>query len=306
MSGWRCRPASLSVALIALAACLPLLAQQPAPLANADVAKMLAARLGESVIVAAIAHANETAFDTTPDALARLKKAGATDAVLTAMITARRPAPASLPSAPAAPPAAAASAAATPAPASTRPSRSSGIYVEVARPGTAPDLVPLEPTVIARTRTRGTAASMFTMGIAKTEFVAELRGPRASLRITDPQPTFYFYFPDRGGPLDQGPFVGWLAAASSPNEFVLLEMYRERDRRDMIVGRGSAWGASSGVDSENTVAVTIERLAPGEYRVRPESPFTHSGEFCFFYSVGAGALGGGGVGKLFDFGIDVR
>lgn len=180
-----------------------------------------------------------------------------------------------------------------------------GIYIEQTVDGKT-DLVPLEPTVISRVRTQGGWASRFTAGIAKTEMVAEIRGWRAALRTTVHQPTFYFYFDDRSGGFGggAGPFVGWLASASSPNEFVLLQMYEEDDRRELSLGKGNAGGASSGVESENTVSMRIERLAPGAYRVIPDESLGQE-EFCFFYAAGAGTLAAGNtVAKLFDFGVD--
>lgn len=143
-----------------------------------------------------------------------------------------------------------------------------------------------------------------TFGIAKNEIVAELRGPRANLRTTQQQPTFYFYFDTDSRSELSGPFVGWLAAASSPNEFVLLQMYQEYENREMTIGSANAYGSSTGVESENTVALNIERLAPGAYRVTP-AELLGRGEFCFFYAAGAGTLQATGVvAKLFDFGVD--
>lgn len=69
-------------------------------LANRDVLKMVQASLGEAVIVQTITSAASANFDLSPDALVSLKQAGASDAVLSAMV-AKRVAPADV--APAAP-----------------------------------------------------------------------------------------------------------------------------------------------------------------------------------------------------------
>jgi hypothetical protein len=281
--------ATLAVVLATAA----VLAQQTKPIENSDIVKMLKAGLGERVIVATIEQAPATAFDTSPDALANLKRVGVPETVLVTMIGARKAPVADSPAEPLT--------LRTPSAASRLPS---GIYVELKTPNGRPNRIPLEPTTITRVRTRGGGARVFNP-FATVETVAEVRGARAALRIPDPQPTFYFYFRDQGS-LDPGPFVGWLAAASSPNEFALIEMYRESDRRELIIGKGKLFSHSQGIESENTVPMKVERLSPGEYRVTPDETFRQSGEFCFFYSAGAGSLVGAAVvGKLFDFGIEV-
>ncbi len=60
--------------------------QQDAIHTNADVIKLLDAGLGEAVIVQTIGSAKRVRFDTSADALVELKKHGATDAVIGAML----------------------------------------------------------------------------------------------------------------------------------------------------------------------------------------------------------------------------
>jgi hypothetical protein len=253
---------------------------------NTDVIKMAKAGLGDQVIVASIQGSARTDFDTSATALIALKQAGVSDTVLTAMVGATKGAPA----------------ASSESTKLERPgSMPAGIYVDIGVNGKR-QLVQLEPTVISRVHTAGVFGSAMTMGIAKAKVVAELRGSQAALRINQQTPTFYFYFNSRNNPVDNA-FVGWLASASSPNEFVLLQMYKEKDRREMDVAKGNAFGSSSGVESENTVSVKIEKLGPAEYRVTPTEPLGR-GEFCFFYAAGAATLQSGPVAKLFDFGVD--
>jgi hypothetical protein len=257
---------------------------------------MVKGGLPERVVVTAIEQAPATNFDISPDALIVLQKAGVGEAVLSAILqTSRTVARPSVP--------VAQIRRTNDAGADNMPS---GIYVET-KAADSVTRVALEPTVITRTGTRGQAAMIFSGGLAKAKWVSEVRGARASRRLTDVQPTFYFYFSDRTTlDLGTGPFAGWLSAATSPNEFVLLEMYRQKDRREIVVGEAGAFGMSWGIESANTLPLAIERLGPNAYRVRPEQPITQSGEFCFFYAAGAPSLMGAGVvGKLFDFGVDV-
>jgi len=261
-------------------------------LTNADVIKMTRAGLGENVILASIEGAVEKRFDTSADALVALKQAGVSDAVLAALLSssARKTTVSSGADRRSASPGATPGGRLAP-----------GIYVD-AGSQEGSQLIQLEPTVVSKIRTSGGLATALSFGISKITAIAEVRGSRANQRVTRQQPDFYFYFPDDETGVG-GPFVGWLAGASSPNEFVLLQMYREKDRREMDVAKANAYGNSSGVESENTVPMKIEKLAPGVYRVTPTEPLGR-GEFCFFYAAGAGAMQNGVVAKLFDFGID--
>jgi hypothetical protein len=85
-----------------VAGLLLLLAAQAPPIANADVIRMIAAKLGDTVIVSAIESAPRTNFDVSVDGLIALKQAGASDVVIHAMQKAATAAPRI--EAPAAPP----------------------------------------------------------------------------------------------------------------------------------------------------------------------------------------------------------
>lgn len=76
---------------------------QPKPLVNADIVKMAKAGLGDQTIVLAI-QSKPSSFDTSPEELIRLKGQGVTQAVLNAMLTASKPAPAEPVSPPPPPP----------------------------------------------------------------------------------------------------------------------------------------------------------------------------------------------------------
>jgi len=294
----------VSVLCTAWSAAQPAKKPEPKAFTNADVVKMVQAGLGEALVVAAIRQAKRTAFDVSPEALMELKAAGVGETILAAMLDpagAHTPDPrlSSTPevavAAPASPPAG--------DPNDRRASHPPGIYIDLGE--TAPKLVALEPTVFSQGKSGGMFASAMTFGLAKAKWKAIVRGARAQLRTTLQQPSFYFYFEEKGSGLSStGGFGGWLAGASSPNEFVLVQMYEKSDRRELVVGEFNVFGSSAGTRSEDTVPVKIEKLAPGIYRVTPTEALGR-GEFCFFYAAGGATFGGGTLGKLFDFGVDV-
>lgn len=277
-----------------------------AGMTNADVIKMVKAGLNESLIIASIKQAEKRAFSLSADGLVELKAAGVSDNIMHVMLD---------PTAVVAPPAAAPAAAPRAPVEEPKPARSvddpasphdAGIYVDIGE--SSPKLVALEPTVFSQGKSGGILTSALTYGIKKAKWKAVVRGRAGNLRLRTAQPVFYFYFENKGSGLSNtGGFSGWLAGASSPNEFVLAKMDQKSNDRELIVGEFGMLGASSGTRSEDTVDMKIEKLSPGIYKVSPASPLKAGTEYCLFYAAGSQAtLGGGGAGKLFDFGVDPR
>lgn len=271
--------------------------QAPSPattqFGNADVVKLVQSGLSDGFVVARIRQSPATNFDLSADALVLLKKAGVSEAVLAVMLD---PASKPKPTPTANVPAISVSVAAVP-PVATA-TREPGIYL--GELGT--DQIPLEPTVFSQGRSGGGLASAFTYGLVKAKWKAVIRSSRANIRTKVQQPIFIFQFAQKSSDF-LGGFAGFLASATSPNEFVLAQLTRKKNERELIVGQAGSLGASSGTRSEDTVPFKVERIAAGLYRVIPEEELG-SGEYCFFYAAGAGALGQGAVGKLFDFGVD--
>ena len=282
-----------------------------APLTNQDVIKMVQAGLGESVVLATVRKAPSTLFDLSPDALIGLKQGGVSDAIVAVMIDPK--VAAATPNAPGAvvpgfPGVSSPSdtrARIDSATASPEIPRDPGIYWDKGR-NDAHNLVALEPTVFSQGKSGGFLGSAMTYGIKKVRFKAVTRGHAANLHISEPQPTFYFYFESRASGLGNvGGFSGWFATATSPNEFVLARMISTKRDRELVVGEMGVFGGNTGTRSKDTVELQIDRLSGGVYRVKPMDPL-EPGEYCFFYAGGATAVGLAGpstAGKLFDFGI---
>ena len=151
-----------------------------------------------------------------------------------------------------------------------------------------------------------------TYGAAKAKTRAVLRGAHAQLQIADKTPEFYFYFSEQNQDLDSSgnPFI---SGATSANEFVLVRMEpgkkkKDRDTRQLLIGKFSAWGAEGGVMDESVTPFDWEKLRAGLYRVVPKEPLS-VGEYCFFFAastpMGMGYTGPIGGGKVFDFGVQL-
>jgi hypothetical protein len=257
-------------------------------LTNDDIAKMLQAKLGDSVIVAHI-KSSPCKFDTSTDALIKLKEAGVSDAVLAAMAAA---------SAAPAPPAATATAP-PPDPNDPLSPHPPGIYY-LRQAASGRQMVVLQPAVSSGEKTGGLFKMAMTSGIAKMKMKLVVRGARASLRVAEKRPTFYFYFGEKANAFSSSSSLA--ATPSGPNDFALATMQKKKGERQLIVGQAGAFGASSGMRSKDTLPLDAQTIRPGVYKVQPHDEL-RPGEYGFFYAGGAELMGVTG-GKVFDFGID--
>jgi hypothetical protein len=251
-------------------------------LTNDSVISMVKGGLGEAVVLARI-RSSPANFDTSTNSLLALKKAGVSDKVIEAMVSAPRSgAAAAAAPAPAVPaPAPAPSSGSAPAPSVSASARSSAGGAAATLPRDSiyhlngAKYTELQPQVIE-----------IEMNMAffsqKSEVV--LGGAKAEYRITDKQPQFYSYY--------------------APTEALLVKLKPGDKKNDRNLKMGSGgyhpFGGSSrqGVRSEDRIAVKSERETNGFYRITPASPLP-SGEYGFIVLSGTSA-----GGRMFDFGVD--
>lgn len=251
-------------------------------LTNDSVISMVKGGLGEAVVLARI-RSSPANFDTSTNSLLALKKAGVSDKVIEAMVSAPRsgaaaaaaPAPAPAP-APAAP-----SSGSAPAPSVSTGARTSAGGAAATLPRDSiyhlngAKYTELQPQVIE-----------IEMNMAffsqKSEVV--LGGHKAEYRITEKQPQFYSYY--------------------APTEALLVKLKPGDKKNDRNLKMGSGgyhpFGGSSrqGVRSEDRIAVKSEREANGFYRITPAAALP-AGEYGFIVLSGTSA-----GGRMFDFGVD--
>jgi len=248
-------------------------------LTNDSVISMVKGGLGEAVVLARI-RSSPANFDTSTNSLLALKKAGVSDKVIEAMVSAPRSgAAAAVPSAPT--PAAPSAGASAPPPSVSASARSSagGAAANLPRDSifhlNGAKYVEMQPQVVEIEISNAVFSS-------KSDVV--LGGRRAEYRITDRQPQFYSYF--------------------APTEALLVKLKPGDKKNDRNLKMGSGgyhpYGGSSrmGIRSEDRIAVKSEREANGFYRISPSNPLP-SGEYGFIVLSGATA-----GGRMFDFGVD--
>jgi hypothetical protein len=266
-------------------------APQDSALTNADLINMVQAKVGDELIIAKI-KSSPSNFDTSIDAILKLKAAGVSDAVIRAMVDAAPP-PKTTPKTTAAeqPP--------PPDPNDPKSPHDAGIYW-LPKEKRDKSMVQLEPSTYSAGKMGGMWKSAMTYGIAKTNWKAVVRNPRATLRMSETLPEFWFYFEEKSHGLSQA--SAYLGGASSPNEFILAKMEEKSKEREMVVGEFGITGGSTGTRTKDIIEITFVKVAPGVYKVVPSKPLPH-GEYCFFFAGANMAMGMTG-GKLFDFGVD--
>jgi hypothetical protein len=290
------------------------------------VISMAEAGLSDDVILARL-YKEQKPFDLSPDDMIRLKKAKVSDAILKAMLDPKAAVPAPTPApqpqqpaqqvvvttpalaglTPAKPSGATpgAGAAASGDPNDPMSPHDSGIYVYTKDHDGNAQLVVLERAGYQGSKTGGMLASAMTYGLKKMKTKAVIPGPRASVRVSDASPVFYFYFDDKQAGLGKTNFG--IGSLSNPNQFALLKLEVNKANRETIIGQYGALGMSSGSDANAMVPFKSERIRPGLYKVTVEG--MRMGEYCFLASSGQGsamAAGAMAAVDIFDFGMSVE
>ena len=138
----------------------------------------------------------------------------------------------------------------------------------------------LEPTIFSGSSSSNLLSAV-TYGIGSAKNKSYLPNQNATNIVNTNEQVFIFQFAEKE-------FVDtnnwWFGEATSPNQFVLvkLKVRKKKNRREMVTSKSSAGNSESGVPSENTVQLTIEKIGNNNFEVKPSSKL-EKGEYCFFY-----------------------
>lgn len=248
-------------------------------LTNSSVINLCTKGLSPSIIISKI-KTSKTNFDVTSDALIKLKEQKISDDIVNAMVEA--------------------SANTENISGDTNDPNSyheSGIYYYNPIIN-KPEMILLEPSVSAQTKTGSGIGSALTYGAASTKTKAKLDGAMAHLQLDEPSPVFYFYF-DKGSNLNNS--STFFASATSPNEFILVKMDAKKKSREFVTGKNNVYsGSAFGVDEKQKIEFEFTKIKTGVYKVTSKNKLM-PGEYCFMYA--GNSTGYGAAGKVYDFGI---
>jgi len=256
---------------------------------NEEVISLSKAGLSPSIIVGKI-RSGQTNFDLSTDSLIKLKQAGVSDDIVTAMLEAKSGKSTSANSP---------TMAGGGDPNDPMSKHSYGIYLYEVR-GEQRKMTQLAPNVSAQNRTGGTFTSSLTYGISKVKVKSNLPGRNASLQIKDTQPVFYFYLDVSSGGLNTASGI-----PSTPNEFAMIRFNQRSDNREVTIGKTNAFGAKGGLSDEYVVQFNAEDLGNGVFKVTPAAPL-RTGEYGFYLLNSGNSNASAAVGaKFFDFGVNM-
>ncbi len=246
---------------------------------NKDIMDMVAMGLTDDVIIEKIRSTQETAFDTSLDAMKQLKEAKVSPDVMRAMIN-PHPTPAAAPTG-----APGAVAARDP----HLPPEEVGMYWY---DGTR--FVFLEGQTVSNAKIGGRAAHYFSYGIASKKWNAQIPGAESKNKVKDMEPIFYFYAPENSGPAD----------------LVLVKLDKKSDHRQWEVGSIGGWGGGkAGTKDESRQGFNYERVAPRTYKLTLVKGL-EAGEYGLFLQTGSSIAGtghdqvsGATQGRIYDFSI---
>jgi len=273
------------------------------PLSNDSVIKMVKAGLSEAVVVSMV-KTQPAQYTLTPDQLISLKAAGVPDAVVAAMVErSAGSGPGTLGGSKASGATPIAGTVVTGNPDDPMTSHDSGIYLYAKNRNGEYKLTVLEQAAYQGSKTGGFLTSGLTYGIKKAKMKAVIPGQHASIRTSEAEPVFYFYFEDKAAGLGKGGFG--TGSVSNPNQFALIKLDITKSSRETIIGEFGAFGSSTGTHEKSMVTFKSEKLRSGLYKVVPNGPMT-AGEYCFLVSqINMGAFGAGasGAAQIFDFAV---
>lgn len=260
---------------------------------NDEVISLAKAGLNPTLIVGKI-RTSKTDFDMSTDSLIKLKQAGVSDEIVTAMLEAKS---------------GKSTISASSNGGATRGSgdpndpmspHTYGIYMYEMRDG-SPKMTQLAPNVSAQNRTGGGfTAAVTPFGLGKIKIKANLPGRNASLQIRDTMPVFYFYLDTTSGGLNTSSGI-----PSTPNEFTLVRFNQRSDNREVTISKTNSWGGKGGLSDEYVVPLNAENLGNGIFKIMPGAELK-KGEYGFYLLNSGNSNVEKGIGsKFFDFGVNM-
>lgn len=267
-------------------------------LTNEKIIELVRLGLGEALIIEKIRQ-SECQCDTSTTALPKLKAAKVSDQIIMAMLNSSADPTSSNPknnnddkNTPAVDPNA---------------SPETKALSQISEPGIYlfenGEMKAIEPSVFSGSKMNPLWGSL-TYGIKKTKYRAKVRGKSANMQTSDSQPVFYFVFnPDyknSGATMAGG--LWWGMPATSPAEFMLVQMDQKKASREAVLGEFGVWtGVSMGARDKDIREYAFDKIKTGIYKVVPKQSLI-PGEYCFYFASNVMGLGMAG-GKIFDFTI---
>ena len=278
-----------TVSTLLLASLLTLSAfAQTETLTNDEVIAMLNAGLTPTVIVNKI-RTSKTKFDLSTRELIRLKQAGLTEDILTAMQGYSESTDAG-------------QLAQRSREVSTRVANDPndpmtkhdiGIYL-YAEHGNEKKMTELEPVAVTSGRAAGMAGTRLTYGLWMTKNKIKIAGSSANFQTREPQPVFYFYLNEKDRSMTTVKYF-----PANVNQFQMVKFSVKGKGREITVGKSNSYSSKTGIPDDDLVEFSYEKVGDGIFKVTPKKVLK-AGEYGF-YLLGTGESIGA---TFYDFSVN--
>jgi len=269
---------------------------QDETMTNEEVISLAKAGLNESIIVNKI-KTSKSSFDLSTDNLIKLKQAGVSDNIVTAMLEAKSGRSIQTASSGGQ----SADSRGTGDPNDPMSPHDYGLYLFEEKDGVR-KMTQMMPNVSAQNRTGGGfTAAVTPFGLGKRKTKANLPGTAANLQIKDANPVFYFYLDVKSGGLNTSSGV-----PSTPSEFALIRFNVRDDNREVTIAKSNAYSSKGGLSDEYVVNYTAQDLGNGIFKVTPKTTLAN-GEYGFYLLNSGNSNASAAIGaKFFDFGVKMQ
>jgi hypothetical protein len=269
---------------------------QDETMTNEEVISLAKAGLNETIIVNKI-KTSKSSFDLSTDNLIKLKQAGVSDNIVTAMLEAKSGRSIQ----PASSAAQSADSRGTGDPNDPMSPHDYGLYLFEEKDGVR-KMTQMMPNVSAQNRTGGGfTAAVTPFGLGKRKTKANLPGTAANLQIKDANPVFYFYLDVKSGGLNTSSGI-----PSTPSEFALIRFNVRDDNREVTIAKSNAYSSKGGLSDEYVVNYTAQDLGNGIFKVTPKTTLAN-GEYGFYLLNSGNSNASAAIGaKFFDFGVKMQ
>jgi hypothetical protein len=244
---------------------------QEETLNNQTIIDLVKLGFSDEIIISKIDECSNT-FDTSVNALMSLKENNVSESVIVAMVSASKSKKTAI---------------------SSVESSKEGIFYLDAN-GQEHEIL---PSVFSGTK--------YSEGLVKDKVYAIIPYATSPNVIKEQNPKFIFYFnkSEQVSNYSAGLDNWFFKVASSPNEFVLVEMEKKKNNRRLQIGETGAFDptVTSGVSNKKTIPFSIKKLTDSKFEINIQNPLNKGSEYCFIYQ---GRMPQGGSNQsVFDFSI---
>lgn len=139
------------------------------------------------------------------------------------------------------------------------------------------------------------AGAYFTLGLSSVKSNKVIEGEAAETEIKEKKPEFLIIF----GNDKQTGYI--FSNERNTDNMLLIQLQGKKGKRNLRTGKYGITGVKTGVDEEDVIPLSIEKVGDNQIKIHPKKPLK-KGEYCFYY-IGEAPSEEGAFNGVFDFSI---